>query len=612
MLSGEENFTKLNGDGNVKPRSGTFVEEASLDIDEVFQTEEDDCILTLNISGMHFQVTCGTLARFPGTLLGDPICRQKYFNYEYKEYFFERSRLCFDSILYYYQSKGVLCCPRHVPPRIFHEEVQFFLGKEVAKPFETFGGKYSHSIEDGDDVEESDCQRPLILRQIWNLFDSPNSSTAASVVAVWSLFVIAVSVATFCIETIPSVRDPPSYRHCGPFFIIESLCISWFTIELLCRFISCPNKLKFIKSFLNIIDLVAILPYFMTLPLSHYDISSIAIIRVVRLIRIFQVFKLSRYSNSLVILARTLWESAAELSLLFLFLSFGIILFASAIYYAEHDVNSEHFTSIPDAFWWATITMTTVGYGDKYPVTVVGKFIGSCCAIVGVLFVALPIPVIVQNFTTLYEMERDLAARKASKPRRQKQQQSRHYLRNQMSEGAAIIEDFRATSECEQNNGTGDQKKVLSDDDFEFALSDRRRGGSCVSAIDAQNDVSRIALFTCPHCGSSFQDRVPRPSSTVTASKKLISAGTGISTSREGDKALIINRQNAVDISEFECRYSTGNLTSTLVQILPVGNENAAAVAETSFQNCKAHGFDDDSVLPARNGKLNREYGTSV
>ena len=101
----------------------------------------------------------------------------------------------------------------------------------------------------------------------------------------------------------------------------------------------------------------------------------------------------------------TLKASLRELALLIFFLFIGVILFSSAVYYAEADLERSYFKSIPDAFWWAVVTMTTVGYGDMRPIGVWGKIVGSLCAIAGVLTIALPVPVIVSNFNYFYHRE---------------------------------------------------------------------------------------------------------------------------------------------------------------------------------------------------------------
>lgn len=213
-------------------------------------------------------------------------------------------------------------------------------------------------------------------------------------------------------DNAPDEVDVPQFSE--PFFIIETVCIVWFTTELLIRFASCPNHLAFFKNIMNVIDVFAIAPYFITLGTviadegrSNNQAMSLAILRVIRLVRVFRIFKLSRHSKGLQILGQTIRASMRELGLLIFFLFICVVLFSSAVYFAEADDPASHFTSIPDAFWWAVVTMTTVGYGDMRPTTPWGKLVGSMCAIAGVLTIALPVPVIVSNFNYFYHRETD-------------------------------------------------------------------------------------------------------------------------------------------------------------------------------------------------------------
>ena len=381
--------------------------------------------VVINVSGLRFETQLKTLQQFPETLLGDPQKRNRYYDPLRNEYFFDRNRPSFDAILYYYQSGGRLRRPVNVPLDVFSEEIKFYeLGEEAIEKYREDEGFIK---EEEKPLPENEFQR-----RMWLLFEYPESSMAARLIAIFSVSVILLSIVIFCLETLPQFKhyritngtngnsteesveedDIPKFNE--PFFIIETACIIWFTSELLVRFASCPEKFGFFKNIMNVIDIVAIIPYFITLGTVIADESkssnqamSLAILRVIRLVRVFRIFKLSRHSKGLQILGQTLKASMRELGLLIFFLFIGVILFSSAVYFAEADSQDSHFRSIPDAFWWAVVTMTTVGYGDMRPIGVWGKLVGSLCAIAGVLTIALPVPVIVSNFNYFYHRETD-------------------------------------------------------------------------------------------------------------------------------------------------------------------------------------------------------------
>ncbi|XP_014847860.1 PREDICTED: potassium voltage-gated channel subfamily A member 3-like [Poecilia mexicana] len=380
--------------------------------------------VVINISGLRFETQLKTFNQFPNTLLGDPRKRMRYFDPLRNEYFFDRNRPSFDAILYYYQSGGRIRRPVNVPIDVFSEEIRFYqLGEEAMEKFR----------EDEGFIKEEERVLPKndFQKQLWLLFEYPESSGPARGIAIVSVLVILISIVIFCMETLPEFRDEKNISTVAPtvngtapnvpnpftdpFFVIETLCIIWFSFELLVRFFACPSKTTFSKNIMNIIDIVAIIPYFITLGTELAESQtnggqqamSLAILRVIRLVRVFRIFKLSRHSKGLQILGQTLKASMRELGLLIFFLFIGVILFSSAVYFAEADDPTSSFTSIPDAFWWAVVTMTTVGYGDMHPVTIGGKIVGSLCAIAGVLTIALPVPVIVSNFNYFYHRETD-------------------------------------------------------------------------------------------------------------------------------------------------------------------------------------------------------------
>uniref|UniRef100_A0A3Q3BND6 Potassium voltage-gated channel subfamily A member 10 n=1 Tax=Kryptolebias marmoratus TaxID=37003 RepID=A0A3Q3BND6_KRYMA len=391
--------------------------------------DDGDQKVIINIAGLRFETQLKTLDQFPETLLGDPLKRMDYFDPMRNEYFFDRNRPSFDGILYYYQSGGKIRRPANVPIDVFADEIVFYeLGSEAMEQFR----------EDEGFIKDVDIPLPIndIYRQFWLLFEYPESSNAARGVALVSVLVIVISIIIFCMETLPVFRDEtdpvvPSLKHFNqsrghltgapsklktfsdPFFFIETACIAWFAFELCVRFVACPSKREFFHNIMNIIDIISIIPYFVTLITelattpeeSSGQNMSLAILRIIRLVRVFRIFKLSRHSKGLQILGQTLKASMRELGLLIFFLFIGVILFSSAIYFAEVDDPNTQFVSIPDGFWWAVVTMTTVGYGDMCPITLGGKVVGTLCAIAGVLTIALPVPVIVSNFNYFYHRE---------------------------------------------------------------------------------------------------------------------------------------------------------------------------------------------------------------
>ncbi|XP_048506143.1 potassium voltage-gated channel protein Shaker isoform X11 [Athalia rosae] len=308
--------------------------------------------VVINVSGLRFETQLRTLNQFPDTLLGDPARRIRYFDPLRNEYFFDRNRPSFDAILYYYQSGGRLRRPVNVPLDVFSEEIKFYeLGEMATNKFR----------EDEGFIKEEEKPLPSheFQRKVWLLFEYPESSQAARVVAIISVFVILLSIVIFCLETLPEFKHYKVFNTTAnvtkieedevpditdPFFLIETICIIWFTFELSVRFLACPNKLNFFRDVMNIIDIIAIIPYFITLatvvaeeedtlnlpkaPVSPQDKStnqamSLAILRVIRLVRVFRIFKLSRHSKGLQILGRTLKASMRELGLLIFFLFIG-------------------------------------------------------------------------------------------------------------------------------------------------------------------------------------------------------------------------------------------------------------------------------------------------
>jgi len=157
---------------------------------------------------------------------------------------------------------------------------------------------------------------------------------------------------------------------------------------------------------MNILDFLAILPFYLELILNRAGLTGLRVVRIVRLTRVFRIFKLSRYSMGLKVMILSLKKSAQALYLLIFFLLIGVVMFGSVMYYVEkgeldetdgnyYRVDSQGekvlspFQTIPHSLWWAIVTMTTVGYGDVYPVTVFGKILAVVTFFLGILVRAL-------------------------------------------------------------------------------------------------------------------------------------------------------------------------------------------------------------------------------
>lgn len=252
-----------------------------------------------------------------------------------------------------------------------------------------------------------------------------------------SVIFILLSIICLMISTLPCLTVTPNSNITCTFIKnsttvesvshalenVEVICIIWFTFEYVCRLFSCPNKKNFLRSPMNMIDILAILPYYIsavfTKVFSDQSKDSFNSVRkavqVFRILRVLRILKLARHSTGLQALGYTLQKSYKELGMLVMFIALGVLLFSSLIYFAEKDDlksteirkeeggDANKFVSIPATFWWAIITMTTVGYGDMVPTSALGKFIGSFCCICGVLVIALPIPIIVNNFADYYK-----------------------------------------------------------------------------------------------------------------------------------------------------------------------------------------------------------------
>lgn len=360
--------------------------------------------IIVNVSGSLFEVREELLKMFPKTLLGSPTKRMKFYDPYRNQYFFDRHRIAFEAILFFYQSGGRINCPENVPKKVFEEEIKYFEipENENSQTYKTLilGNKI-------DSENLHPCQRRL-----WELFEFPKSSTAAKWLAIWSQFIVVLSVTTSCLRTERYLQEflakqsktnltrsevliftlQQSHSSNNLWFSLDFVCYGWFSLECAVRTFASPKKLSCFRTWVGIIDLLTIFFFYVLLTVkTAFPEAPRVTLNVLDIFCLVRVFKLLRYSENFQILVSTFISGASELRHLFVFAAVFVVLSSTAMHFMETGDNNSTFTSIPGAFWWSIVTITTIGYGDMVPITNGGKVVASFGALFGTLMIALPL-----------------------------------------------------------------------------------------------------------------------------------------------------------------------------------------------------------------------------
>lgn len=213
---------------------------------------------------------------------------------------------------------------------------------------------------------------------------------------------IILSLIAFSVETLPNLED--STRKLLYWF--EVFCVSIFTVEYVLRIIYSKKTWKYIFSFYGIIDFLAILPFYLSFGL---DLRSL---RIFRVFRVFRILKLVRYNTALNKF-KTAAQDAKEEIVLFMIIT-GILLYLSAIgiYYFEHEAQPEKFSSVFTSLWWSISTLTTVGYGDVYPITLGGKIFTFFVLIIGLGIITVPAGLVASALSNTVKLKNETEAKK--------------------------------------------------------------------------------------------------------------------------------------------------------------------------------------------------------
>ena len=185
-------------------------------------------------------------------------------------------------------------------------------------------------------------------------------------------------------------------------FTVEYLLRIWTADMLYPELSPCRARLKYVSSGMAIIDLIAILPFYLPMFMTVNPV----VIRSLRLVRLLRLFKLSRYTDAVSSIWSVFRNKIQEIIVSVVFVVIVLIIASLLIYYAEHDAQPDKFANAFSGVWWAVATLTTVGYGDIYPVTGMGRFLGGIIALTGIGLVAVPTGIISAGFVELLEKKR--------------------------------------------------------------------------------------------------------------------------------------------------------------------------------------------------------------
>ena len=212
---------------------------------------------------------------------------------------------------------------------------------------------------------------------------------------------IALNSVAIVLHSVPEIQSHPPWAN---FFVdFEIFSVIVFTIEYCLRVWSSVEdpqyrdplwgRLKYMVSAWALVDLLAILPFYVT-----FFTTDFGLIRILRLLRVVRLYRISKYSRALNMIKSAVRYTREELIISYAFLLFAMLIASSIIYYLEHAAQPEVFSSIPASMWWGVVTMTTLGYGDVYPITALGKVFGGFIAILGVALFSLPTGILASGF----------------------------------------------------------------------------------------------------------------------------------------------------------------------------------------------------------------------
>ncbi|XP_043922962.1 potassium voltage-gated channel subfamily G member 2 [Protopterus annectens] len=454
----------------VRAKKGVFYKKARLlhpreDLYCIAHREDRTTYVIINVGGIKYKIPWKTLDNFPLTRLGKLRSCNNYdeimticddYDVNCNEFFFDRNPCAFRTIMTFLAA-GKLRLLREMCALSFQEELLYWgieqdnlewcclrkLQQRLEEMEEENRDEQDSSTtkDESQSALQDDSRLGQCMTNLRDMVENPHSGIPGKIFAFLSVSFVAITAVSLCISTMPDLREEEDRGECSQkchnIFVLETICVAWFSLEFLLRFIQSQSKCMFLRTPLNIIDMMAILPYYITLIVDSFSVEKHGgggnnylekvglVLRVLRALRILYVMRLARHSLGLQTLGITVRRCTREFGLLLLFLCVAMALFSPLVYLAESELGAEQeFTSIPDCYWWAVISMTTVGYGDMVPRSIPGQVVALSSILSGILLMAFPVTSIFHTFSRSYVELKEEQQRAARQKRQLKDKSS--------------------------------------------------------------------------------------------------------------------------------------------------------------------------------------------
>ncbi|XP_055987487.1 potassium voltage-gated channel subfamily G member 2 isoform X2 [Sorex fumeus] len=404
-------------------------------------------LVTINVGGCRVRLAWAALARCPlGRLARLRACRGRAellrvcddYDAARDEFFFDRSACAFRAIVALLRA-GTLRLGRGPCALAFRDELAYWGVDEArlerccrrrlrqqeqaaARAREGAGAR----TPDGPGARAADgpgARTPGSRWRLLDVVDDPRAGPVGKLFACVSVAFVAATAVGLCLSTMPDMRAEEERGECSAkcrgLFVLETVCVAWFSLELLLRSLRAESTCAFLRAPLNVVDALALLPFYASLLAGARAPGRAGL--ALRLLRALSVLRLARHSLGLRSLGLTARRAARELAQLLLFLGVGVALFAPLVHLAERELGARRdFSSVPASYWWAVISMTTVGYGDMVPRSLPGQVVALSSILSGILLLALPVTSIFHTFSRSYselrEQQREAAEGRAVRP----------------------------------------------------------------------------------------------------------------------------------------------------------------------------------------------------